>query len=483
MSIENLGLLTADKPAEDLLALVTFLETRPGITCFYVGGNATLDEGRLDLMRTILSLRLDRIDGKTVQSLVLRDRQELMRYRRGPPSIMGGSAHEWPSRETPVEKLSLTCECKRSLEPPLPGRWEYDWRKHQCPMMGLAVLENKGTLEVCVPTPIFFDSVEPLLKRYSGLQRLGTGMLTPLLVDHVMGLLPDTNPDLQELDVSYVEEQALSTYMTDPRVQLFSLSVKTILRNADNCYRFLLTDVFLKPHHFFHTALVRLELHGIPTVMPQVLQLLGGSPNMKYLDAGHVHLTSEEPDMCAPWVCTGLTGLRMQIHLFNVFFSSSKMDYFEQLRMIQDKAETMAGSFMAQLGSLTELRELELRFNDPTECDSTPFLALNVEAENGLRQLEKLDRLEKLVISGVLHRVGDSEVEWMAAHWPRLRSIELPVFDGVNNPGLADPQGCEVFLPDYERCFSRLKVKIPIEVYHCRYCRNLKCDCTESSDI
>ncbi|KAG0341421.1 hypothetical protein BG000_009122 [Podila horticola] len=414
VSIENLGLLTADKPAEDLLALVTFLETRPGITCFYVGGNATLDEGRLDLMRTILSLRLDRIDGKTVQSLVLRDRQELMRYRRGPPSIMG---------------------------------------------------------------------VEPLLKRYSGLRRLGTGMLTPLLVDHVMELLPDTNTDIQELDVSYVEEQALSTYLTDPRVQLSSLSVKTILRNKDNCYRFLLTDVFLEPHHFFHTALVRLDLHGIPTVMPQVLQLLGGSPNMKYLDAGHVHLTSEEPDMCAPWVCTGLTGLRMQIHLFNVFFSSSKMDYFEQLRMIQDKAETMAGSFMAQLGSLTELRELELRFNDPTECDSTPFLALNVEAENGLRQLEKLDRLEKLVISGVLHRVGDREVEWMAAHWPRLRSIELPVFDGVNNPGLADPQGCEVFLPDYERCFSRLKVKIPIEVYHCRYCRNLKCDCTESSDI
>ncbi|KAF9393137.1 hypothetical protein CPB97_000039 [Podila verticillata] len=484
VSIENLGLLTADKPAEDLLALVTYLDTRPGITCFYLGGNAVLDESRLDLLRTILALRLDRIDNSKVESLVLRDRQELMRYRRGPPSAAGGSAHEWPTRETPLEKLSLTCECKRSLEEPLPGRWEYDWRKHQCPMMGLAVLENKGILEVSLPYSIFFDSIKPLMKRYTNLRRLSTGMLTPLLVKHIIRLLPEITPGLQELDVSYVEEQPLSTYLNDPRIHLSSLSVTTLLRNADMKCPFLLPDVFLKPAHFFHSALVRLDLKGIETVMPQILQILSGSSQLQYLHAGYVHLTSNEPDSFGePWACKGLRGLRMQIHLFDVSFSGSEMDYFERQINIADKAQTMAGPFMRQVGNLVELRELEFRFHHPMENGVSPFLALSVEADNGLKSLGKLSRLEKFVISGLKHQVGDKEVEWMASHWPRLRSIELPVFDGTHDPELAYPEGCEAYLPDYKRCFPRLKVVIPIEVYCCRYCCHLPCDCTESSDI
>ncbi|KAF8988125.1 hypothetical protein BGZ52_000548 [Haplosporangium bisporale] len=484
VSIENLGLLTADKPAEDLLALVTYLDTRPEITCFYLGGNATLDESRLDLLRTILALRLDRIDDSKVESLVLRDRQELMRNRRGPPSAAGGSAHEWPTRETPLEKLSLTCECKRSLEEPLPGRWEYDWRKHQCPMMGLAVLENKGIVEVSLPFSIFFDSIKPLMKRYTDLRRLSTGMLTPLLVRHIVGLLPETTPGLQELDVSYVEEQSLSTYLDDPRVHLSSLSVKTLLRNADTKNPFLLPDVFLKPTHFFHSALVRLDLKGIHTVMPQILQILSGSPQLQYLHAGEVHLTSNEPDSCgAPWACKGLRELRMHIHLFDVVFSGSGMDFFERQTKIADKAQMMAGPFMRQVGNLVELRELELRFYNPMENVKSPFLALSVEADNGLESLGKLNRLEIFVISGLEHQFGDKEVEWMASHWPRLRSIELPVLDGRHDPELAYPEECEAYLPDYKRCFPRLRVVIPIEVHYCRYCYHLLCDCTESSDL
>lgn len=484
VSIENLGLLTADKPAEDLLALVTYLDTRPGITCFYLGGNATLDESRLDLLRTILALRLDRIDNSKVESLILRDRQELMRYKRGPPSAAGGSVHEWPTRETPLEKLSLTCECIRSLENPLPGRWEYEWRKHQCPMMGLAVLENKGILEVSLPYHIFSDSIKPLMNRYTDLRRLGTGMLSPLLVKHIIRLLPETNPGLQELNVSYVQEQSLSTYLNDPRIHLSSLSVNNLLRDNDTKRPFLLPDVFTEPAHFFHAALVRLDLKGINTVMPQILQILGGSPQLQHLHAGEVHLTSNEPDSCgAPWACSGLRGLRMQIHLFNVLFSGSEMSYFEQQAMIADKAQTMAGPFMQQVGNLVELRELEFRFNSPMENAASPFLALSVEADNGLKSLEKLNRLEQFVISGLEHQVGDKEVEWMASHWPRLRSIELPVLDGRHDPDLAYPEGCEAYLPDYKRCFPRLKVVIPIEVYYCRYCYRMPCDCTESSDI
>ena len=71
--------------------------------------------------------------------------------------------------------------------------------------------------------------------------------------------------------------------------------------------------------------------------------------------------------------------------------------------------------------------DLELRLNDFTMIDDSPFLQMKVGPENGLDQLGRLRRLESLVSSELLHDVGAAEIAWMSEHWPRLRTIELPV--------------------------------------------------------
>jgi hypothetical protein len=74
---------------------------------------------------------------------------------------------------------------------------------------------------------------------------------------------------------------------------------------------------------------------------------------------------------------------------------------------------------MEQLGCQTHLVELELRLNDFTMIDNSPFLQLKVGLENGLDQLGRLRRLETLVISELLHEVGPTEIVWMSEHWPK----------------------------------------------------------------
>ncbi|KAG0348718.1 hypothetical protein BG004_004432 [Podila humilis] len=508
VSIEKLGVLTFEKSAEDLLSLVKYLDTRPLIQCFYLSGHGLANEDgtQTNLINEILKRRLDLVKVDNIRSLALRDRQEMMRHRRGPPSddcgIDGGSrngsggvsAYEWPGRELRLKSLDLTCQCIRKIEGPMPGRWEWERRKHVCPLIALAVLGHKDVLEVCIPqkdADMFFLWIKDVLGLFPNLTRLNTGCMLPDVTDEILDYLPKLElplaQTLTELQVGFASDECLSQFLVKPNVRLTRLSILgSLLQNREQVAKtpYLLDLCWSQRNHFIHNnVLVRLDLSDTVVLLSQVLGFLTESSQLALLRAHNIRMTSLEDRACSEWTCSEHLK-SFSVAIFCCGVSMTPGGHNDPQADMTNAAKLLAPSFMAQVGKLTKLRELELRFNEPLLCSTTPFLCLDADdtVTNGLGQLRRLNKLEKVVVSGVLHTVGDKEITWMAAHWPRLKSIELPVLDGVEPSKLAISTNYEVLLPDYQTWFPNLKVVIPPESWFCRGCKRKECLCDDSSD-
>lgn len=87
----------------------------------------------------------------------------------------------------------------------------------------------------------------------------------------------------------------------------------------------------------------------------------------------------------------------------------------------------LATSFMTQIGSLVCLHGLSLNFRREGIAYESPFLELTFHPTRDLPQLQALQNLKMVVISGLPHNIGQKVIEWMKRHWPRLISLEVPI--------------------------------------------------------
>lgn len=196
------------------------------------------------------------------------------------------------------------------------------------------------------------------------------------------------------------------------------------------------------PRSFLHNALTTLTLSN-SLKMADILEILILGSKLRVFHAPGAEVDGSEPETCPPWTSKDLRvlqlGLQVEGHVPHVdrpVFENSIKESEIVLARRANAARAMAAaiglalSFMEQLVGQTQLCELELRFNSMYQCGISPFLSLARDSENGLWQLSRLNRLEKLAVSGLWHQLPVGEKEWMAKHWwPRAVLIDFTVFD------------------------------------------------------
>ncbi|KAF9380193.1 hypothetical protein CPB97_008516 [Podila verticillata] len=484
------------KGVQQLKDFVAFLADYPSIRCLFLGGDSmspnSLTQG---LWEMILEHRLAKVDYHQIVSLSLMNQDMFNRSSRGLPSYRKGKErkcgvqhpqqYQWPRRETHLTMEMPDPDFKRHrlVKGESYGRWEFEVREPQYPTRALAVLEHNGVLVISLPTELQNDVyMETLLRRFPNLQHLGShANYIPTFSSMLMGLLPKIMyPNLQELELNVVDESELDLFLSDPHIKLSYIHIGYIERRQHGTRPFLLDKYFHRQHHYLHSALTTIGFGRCDLKMAQLLSVLNICPNLHMVHAPTVNIDGiTEPEVSPPWACR-LQELTLVICLEG--HTSDRRRYLPEnqpeeipVRSLMS-AEMLAPSFMKELGLQTGLRTLDLSFNRALDCRPSPFLRLDLEAEtNGLRQLNKLKRLESFTISGLLHQVGNAEVAWMKAHWPRLSWIELPVLEGFPHGELAHPDDCHECIPDYS-CFPDIRVQLPYAMYVCSMCEMCPCE-------
>lgn len=360
--------------------------------------------------------------------------------------------------------------------------------------MAVLATNESSALEVCLPTLFWSDFygdeqetlLESILKRFPVLRRLSSGDNDDI-ANRLARTLPWSYlPHLREIDLQGASELRLEEFMDDPRVveqELSTVSLWSIYSPPEvgPSMPFFLADKY-RHRHFLLDALTNLELETKLLHMTHLLTILERFPNLQRLLAPLVVIIGIiEPETVLPWATRSLEELHLGIYLQghesdmcrDVPKNTPQHVAFRSLAC----AERIASQFMAQVGEQTQLRELALLFCRSRKCGTSPFLRLDLHPTQGLGQLSRLRQLESFRVSGLMHEVGKDEIRWMKQCWPRLRSIELPVFDCRGGATmLAFPVGCEAYLPEeYTKWFPNLQLRIPWDTYVCVVCEDWDC--------
>lgn len=154
--------------------------------------------------------------------------------------------------------------------------------------------------------------------------------------------------------------------------------------------------------------------------MSLLCDILASCVNLQELEAPLVMIDGSKLHRCPVWATRKLRVLKLGVtRMTRIYENSLYLDVSREESSTGESLQSearLAPRFMKQLGYQTGLVELELRLNDFTMIDDSPFLHLKVGPENGLDQLGRLHRLESLVILELLHDVGATEIAWMSEH-------------------------------------------------------------------
>ncbi|KAG0097026.1 hypothetical protein BGZ93_003539 [Podila epicladia] len=420
---------------EDVCELMTFvasLDQFPSVTCFYIEVSIKDSSMRMSLQREILKLRLDAIGRQRVKHLVFRRSHQIQRINRGQPDGLPlGRYGPWRGHRT------------RSMEP---QETLYGYPST------LAVQDSNGTTVVCLPCEMVSADLTSILARYCqvrclNMERLSSGELLCQLS------LPEWR-DLHHfrLDMTHFQDDNFSPIRESPVHEEQKAHFPSTIPGKmypTPCLRHALVEVYFQDDHSNQGS------------MSYLLNLLTSCPNLQAIKANHVYIDGSEPTPCPPWSTYQLRsfslGLRIQGR------TTDNISLEEAVALATASADRIALAFMDQLGHQTNMREMQLQLNNRGSCGPSPFLDLAVGPKNGLGQFAKLARLESLVIIGLTHRVGSVEMEWMAKHWPRLQTIELPVFDPDDPTKQANRGNYARAMLDWTPWFPRLQVRVP---YH-----------------
>ncbi|KAF9299644.1 hypothetical protein BGZ74_008814 [Mortierella antarctica] len=431
LSFENISFAT-DKHVKAVLAFVKRLDRHPGITCFYMSVIDDPNDRKLSKpFQDIFEHRLGRIDRNKVTSLTMRLGKELIRSKRGLPVLQATAAsgiprqHQWAYRGTPLDREQLNLELPKTLSEDEQGRWEGEHKTQIEYPHAVAVLENDGVLELSLPQqPIMNESISmALFDRFPNLVRFSSGHVRDKSTDKFL-LLAHRNKHLKHLTWNYRDRKQIFDFLRDfPRVELTQLNLRML---PGGCYETLLKPFMFsnrlgKTHYLCNSLVGLMFTVAEPLPLAHFLEIVANCPNLQSLQADHVSVAkTNDQGASPPWVCTRLRLLR--VYLFLVGWNNWTGETNEAPR-------EMGQTFMRELGDLSQLEHLEMRFVfGEMEVLQTPFLRLALGCKNGLQQLGRLRELRSLEIHDLAHNIGPRELMWMASRWPELRALTLPKF-------------------------------------------------------
>ncbi|KAF9322352.1 hypothetical protein BG003_000023 [Podila horticola] len=431
VSIEVPVVETEDDVGE-LTSFVAALDQFPSVTCFYIEASFKEPSLRGFLQSEILRLRLDALGRQRVKHLTFRRSHRIMRINRGQPEgLPMGRYGPWRGHRA------------RSMEPQenLYGN-----------VSALAVHESNGITVVCLPCDIASTDLSDLLARYCqvrclNMEKLDSGDLLCQLSLPQWRILQHFSLDMTQ----FQDHKSLSPINGSPTEEDQKAHFPSILPPGNmyptQCLRHALVEVYFQ------------NARSNQGSMSYLLDLLASCPNLQVLRFNHVYINGSEPTACPPWSTYQLRSLSLGLYV--EVAANDNISTEEAVALATASADRIALEFMDQLGRQTDLRELQMQFNSSANPGPSPFLDLAVGPKNGLGKLAKLARIESLVITGLTHRVGPVEMEWMAKHWPRLQTIELPLFDPDDPTKHANRKTYERAMLDWTPWFPRLEVRVP----------------------
>ncbi|KAF8988401.1 hypothetical protein BGZ52_010507 [Haplosporangium bisporale] len=492
VSVESLWDYPEPERWERVHDLVDVLCKRSDISCFYLEGIYTHARD----VEGLCAKALGRIrqDPKQIKKLTLQRRDLLRRSRRGP-----SQGRMWAARESPLVVPIPGQERWRVIEDNIVGnngRWENEtWT----PMVNsnghtLAVMETPGELQVVVPYTFSTAAYSRFLDQFTNCQDITIGHVEKPLHDALVA-------SLQRLpNVSKIDQQ---TYRFNDPTKIPACSNKLTsvrLHSIDQIENYTLLDTPLSTQL---GSLVDLDLDFRQFTFTELMHILVNTPSLQMIRIPSVIIQGTEQElMPAIWASSHLQqvslGLYLKCHrddLKRGYVGSWGHVENEERNHVKacatDIAIALTPMFLEQLNSQSELCELELSFNNRLHPRLSPFLQLSLDPVAGLPRLSNLKKLEKLVITGLAHRLGQQEIEWMSRQWPRLRWIEVPVLDYWVDTTEAvsctrysvTTAGQEVEAPRYDQWFPRLHVVIPIDCYSCGRCWSLHCPCRSLYEV
>lgn len=239
--------------------------------------------------------------------------------------------------------------------------------------------------------------------------------------------------------------------------------------------------------------MVDLDLEYRKFSMNELLNILEKSPCLKSIRIPFVSIEEVKSTLSPVWASNSLErvslGLYLKGHAPDVYKSSYRFDQQKspQIGVLSTRAATLLGpSFMEQLNGQSELRDLELSFNNRLRPELSPFLQLSLDPVVGLPQLRNLKKLQKLVISGLAHRLGPErnqvDVPAPAADLVDRSSDFLHKWIGTFKALSSTRNNFSGLVPHYYRWFPQLHFVIPADCYSCDRCFYLSCSCRDLNE-
>jgi hypothetical protein len=313
------------------------------------------------------------------------------------------------------------------------------------------------------------ELLHPLLNNYPRLRRLQMEVSASVNRD-ILERIRFANRNFTYMDITYGRPsevaQVLSLAPPLKHLAIGDLGVPRTYALSDDTIK----DVFLR----HAPTLEHLEI-GVFDHSREILQaLLCSTPSLRILktmaeDLGYRPYKEVEMDalqiISSPWTCTQMEVFECKIlnvprpDIVNTpfvnFFNpglppgpplgpAAAQDHTSltgAMLVAQQESHAVQRQVLRQLGRLTHLRALRLgrhgRDWDTVEysrLEIRGIRTMNVDAytdrnclelslESGLDELRELQELEELEVSQMAHRIGLAEVQWMAEHWLRLKSI------------------------------------------------------------
>lgn len=469
------GVDVDDKATEvQLQGLLDYLDETPSVTSVSLAPLSSSDPSRYPEKWGALWVRLcARVERHNIYSLRIRN-CSMLRSKR---AVSGG--RPWPARETPVSVRVLDKPFRRVV-PNRGGRWENEQRTQGSSSICLAVLERNGSLELSAFQFDIWKTLLPMLQRIStswgfsddGLQQVSqdTETLAPIL--------RQLFPNLRSLDIFSwsMAEQAMKQFLSN-MTGLSSLALVIGYSHAPQL------SIMLS---FHSEALSSLRVNRDIT-MADCFSIVASCPKLQDLTVQAVHQVPG-PEMSPPWICKGLRKLNLQLLYRNreSYYPDDNEDTPTFDREIES-AKQLAPSLLRQIGTLPGLQDLYLGVNREFVVDESPFFQLSMDRVYGIPQLAGLQQLKTFKVTGLVHSVGQEEIEWMKAHWPLLFSLELPILvdaeDGNGKVAVSREDFDGHASLEYQQWFPGLNILIPENCYGCSECQNLYCMMAKSDVV
>ncbi|KAF9281822.1 hypothetical protein BGZ74_002269 [Mortierella antarctica] len=455
VSIENID-LEDDHTREELSRFLDFIDKYSTITSVYLNPGLEFDIDTVKYWRGVWSRLVSRISTPSriyslrIQSHTTRSKRALR------------TRQPWRARESPITVKIEDSDLRRERRDHVGGRWESEHR-HPMPRdkHSTTVMESDGHLVLSLPSFISWPEYAQVLRQFPNIQSLVIDS-DHTDVGELLGHVPQLFPHLSNMDIhfSHVDQRTADNVMeTLPQLSSLSLDLQVPAHQPPS--------TILSRHY---VALTSLTLTTLP--MTQLFSIVSACPVLRELAVEQLVIQGSEPEISPRWICP-----MQKLHLHIVY--GVEMGYVVPgeditLKRVCERrsAERVAPSFMAQVGRMTKLSDLKLMLQWDDRLGAPPFFELSLDPTHGLPQLFGLRQLTSVALLGSRHSIGKGEIQWMRRHWPRLRSLEVPILQEPPYIGTTVMAWRDTYrgqVPDYSQWFPGLKVVVPDHCYSCWY--------------